>query len=1235
MARDQKTLTYRVRRLPSNIEADGVTQILRQLLATEDGVPIIRVFSLARNLDAAEVSRSKVATVTISQLPAHFQGHSEWSFQISFEGDEYCIILDLHFLDFTVLNEVNDDDHVLDCVAISGLASHPFGSWQQRGNENSFMWLRDGLPKDLPGVRTITYGYDTQLSASKSFQSTYDIAMALVNRLTSVGFGWRSAKPIVFLAHSLGGIVLKEALVILAPSSGHETSILEKIKAILLFGVPNAGMETAQLKTMVKGDPTEGLIQDLSPRSKYLLQIDSLFSGLQYTRRFPVISFYETKTSKAVHQSANGSWSRNGPDVIMVEKESAIQKCSNHPHEVHPIDEDHSAMVKFAIGDVNYACILDCLRGILRQEESQVARSFSRKSTIANISDEATEAEGRDIGIDTLTNRRDVHIGMAKQHSSADILKSLWLEVLDRRLTDISAQYQSTFEWMFSDDSLEFVPWLHKGNGAYWVEGKPGAGKSTLMKYVFKDKRTKEFLELWSQSGTLVQASFFFHHRGSTVQKSFEGLLQSILHQILKEVPKLCRNIPLSFLLVQDKRQISWSLSSLRQAFLSIQRQQETKLDLCLFIDALDEFDGHLELISEFMKSLIDQERGSAVRCKICFSSRPRQIIQNSFGQYPNFRIHEHTEGDIRTYTEGRLTESPDLFKLLKSTGKALEQAASFSDKILRKAEGVFLWVRLALDDIVKVLSQQQSSSINDFESVLQQVPPELDEFYKLIIERIPQDFRWEAYITLEILLRDEAELALEDIHHITTCLGYQTTRECYAQRKRLGDKAGLSIFLRKLKDECGGLIEIDEEERRIQLMHETVRTFVNRPTFKQLMFGQNHIFRPQNGYTELAKFYLTGLQYFNGDYNDGTLMAESRSLKYWEDKLSPRCMRYCYMAEKSTGTCQYELMESFIPSRSSSPFAAQLRSLITSGISFAVFSNLLLYMQRKLELPPNTSSVNSNLLFYMQYELELPSYTSGVNSDPEVSLLFCLCEGTTLLSPAEYEYSLSEAELQRNDMTPMAKLLLDHRADIQALYQGETPLGYLLVRSYHCDDLQLQRALDVAQLLINHGHDPNCNINIGVLLKPWSLKKGSYGNTQQGYKALHIPILPNEMAKLMLRHKADVNARSRTDMTPIDIAIREQVRGDIFLDRDRMVMDIKRHIDFLIQNKGLITRKGLRYLPKYIEMTKYDFQHFHSLLQDSKEEGFLSSSDLFMFSLSFYSRKVSYRPRALLFRKW
>ena len=97
------------------------------------------------------------------------------------------------------------------------------------------MWIRDGLPKDLKGTRTVIYGYDTKLHDSQSFQSISDLAGELINQLQAYGWASRSAKPVAFLAHSLGGLVLKEALIQLANSTDEAyKSLLSIVRGIVI-----------------------------------------------------------------------------------------------------------------------------------------------------------------------------------------------------------------------------------------------------------------------------------------------------------------------------------------------------------------------------------------------------------------------------------------------------------------------------------------------------------------------------------------------------------------------------------------------------------------------------------------------------------------------------------------------------------------------------------------------------------------------------------------------------------------------------------------------------------------------------------------------------------------------------------------------------------------------------------------------------------------------------------------
>jgi Putative serine esterase (DUF676) len=164
-----------------------------------------------------------------------------------------------------------------------------------RGPGSNFMWLRDGLTIDVPTTRNIIYGYDTTLGHSESFQTVQDIAISFVSRLRTTGRSSPSAKPLIFLAHSLGGIVLKHALLEMA-NSAPQRHIFEAVRAVIFFGVPHRGMTISHLRAMVGGQPNRTLVEDLSPESTYLRVLDDQFSGLA-CQSVRVFSVFETRRS--------------------------------------------------------------------------------------------------------------------------------------------------------------------------------------------------------------------------------------------------------------------------------------------------------------------------------------------------------------------------------------------------------------------------------------------------------------------------------------------------------------------------------------------------------------------------------------------------------------------------------------------------------------------------------------------------------------------------------------------------------------------------------------------------------------------------------------------------------------------------------------------------------------------------------------------------------------------------
>lgn len=102
----------------------------------------------------------------------------------------------------------------LSIVALSGLGGHAFGSFKERGG--TYMWLRDSLPYDLtrqdtgrPMARVTTYGYESAVAGSKNIQNLEDLATSFHHSLSALVSG-PIVKPIVLVAHSLGGLIVKQ-----------------------------------------------------------------------------------------------------------------------------------------------------------------------------------------------------------------------------------------------------------------------------------------------------------------------------------------------------------------------------------------------------------------------------------------------------------------------------------------------------------------------------------------------------------------------------------------------------------------------------------------------------------------------------------------------------------------------------------------------------------------------------------------------------------------------------------------------------------------------------------------------------------------------------------------------------------------------------------------------------------------------------------------------------------------
>lgn len=103
-------------------------------------------------------------------------------------------------------------------------------------------------------------------------------------------------------------------------------------------------------------------------------------------------------------------------------------------------------------------------------------------------------------------------------------MASLSISETNIRFANVRPAYEATLHWLFDPDVVSFSRWLCNGvervEPFYWIQGKPGSGKSTLMKFAMKDPRTLDLLGRSSGPGWTFVA-FFFHDRGSSIQNRF------------------------------------------------------------------------------------------------------------------------------------------------------------------------------------------------------------------------------------------------------------------------------------------------------------------------------------------------------------------------------------------------------------------------------------------------------------------------------------------------------------------------------------------------------------------------------------------------------------------------------------------------------------------------------------------------------------------------------------------
>ena len=327
-------------------------------------------------------------------------------------------------------------------------------------------------------------------------------------------------------------------------------------------------------------------------------------------------------------------------------------------------------------------------------------------------------------------------IGLTRQYMSC--LESLYSHEASDRFHGVEMPFKGTDDWLFGDD-IGFLRFLRGEDDrcVFWITSKPGSGKSTVMKYAVKHEKTLQALERFHGDPWVI-VKHFFHDRGSATQKSVTGFLRALLRQILiarkdafpyvypmlGDAGSLENRDVAGYSFKTSSHPDSWTDERLITAISVISQNIDTTLNLCVFVDALDEVQGTYGKLIDVIRRLEAMTENKLVRLRICAASRPENLFKTEFADYPSLAVHEHTMEDIRLYTESRMRYGTH--DMLTEAGHA--SFGALTKSIIRRANGVFLWVKLVVDELVEGF--QNGDTLSEMKALLLLMPDELFGLY-------------------------------------------------------------------------------------------------------------------------------------------------------------------------------------------------------------------------------------------------------------------------------------------------------------------------------------------------------------------------------------------------------------------------------------------------------------------------------------------------------------------------
>ncbi|KAF7509591.1 hypothetical protein GJ744_007629 [Endocarpon pusillum] len=250
--------------------------------------------------------------------------------------------------------DTNDTAGAVDIIAVHGLdpLDNPLHATKTWTADNGNLWLKDFLPLRQPRIRVFLYGYNSSAVFGASITGVDGAAENLLNYLRLERQTDKN-RPIVWVSHSLGGLVVKKAIINAYVSGDYYQSIHDATRGVIFFGTPHRGGHHATLGDrmakicrVVTGNVRNNIMEALREDSMFASDINKDFARRAAALDLRVVNFIE-ELPIARHLG-----------LVVPQSSAALDWSEPAEIQVH-LEATHTAMCKFGDRNEMYKLVED------------------------------------------------------------------------------------------------------------------------------------------------------------------------------------------------------------------------------------------------------------------------------------------------------------------------------------------------------------------------------------------------------------------------------------------------------------------------------------------------------------------------------------------------------------------------------------------------------------------------------------------------------------------------------------------------------------------------------------------------------------------------------------------------------------------------------------------------------------------------------------------------------------